>query len=160
MLSLQVRASVPIHIYVVNEDERGESFLLFPLPGQSLTNPLPAGQRHRLPGIVEGYPSSWQVTSAGEREHFLIFATPEPPTPAFARMFAAIPPATPGKRVEHHRLSPEALGVLRGVGGVARVAGRSDPLRMTQEFATPLASGEESVRGVWVRQITLANPAR
>ena len=39
-LSLQVQTSVPMYFYVVNEDERGNSFLLFPLPGQALQNPF------------------------------------------------------------------------------------------------------------------------
>ncbi len=52
-LSLQVQSSIPMYFYVVNEDERGDSFLLFPLPGQALQNPLPPGQRHRLPVCSE-----------------------------------------------------------------------------------------------------------
>jgi hypothetical protein len=66
-LSLQVQTSVPMYFYVVNEDERGNSFLLFPLPGQALQNPLPPGQRHRLPAMQNGELISWQVTSAGPR---------------------------------------------------------------------------------------------
>jgi serine/threonine-protein kinase len=48
-LFAELRASVPTFVYIVNQDERGESHLLFPLPGQSLSNPVPAGQAHRLP---------------------------------------------------------------------------------------------------------------
>jgi hypothetical protein len=40
-LYLQVKTSVAAHVYIVNEDDRGESYLLFPLPNQSLQNPLP-----------------------------------------------------------------------------------------------------------------------
>ena len=49
-LSLEIRVSTPAHVYVVNEDDHGESYLLFPLPGQKVTNPLPAGRPTRLPG--------------------------------------------------------------------------------------------------------------
>ena len=53
-LSLEVRASTPTHVYVVNEDDHGEAYLLFPLPGQKITNPLPAGSPTRLPGDRDG----------------------------------------------------------------------------------------------------------
>ena len=69
-LSLQVELSAPAYVYVINEDESGESYLLFPLPGLALSNPLPAGQRHRLPGMWNGESISWQVTTAGQQEHF------------------------------------------------------------------------------------------
>ncbi len=160
-LSLQLQASKPIYVYIINEDELGESFLLFPLPGQSVTNPLPAGQRHRLPGVQNGEQTSWQVTSPGGREHFLIFASPEPPSPAFERMFATLPRPAAGKPVLYHRLSREAVGALRGVGGLSSTPARTDqPLRLTKEFAAPLTATEEVVRGVWVRQISLENPAK
>ena len=51
-LSLQVTSSVPTYVYVVNEDDHGESFLLFPLPGLHAVNPLPADSRHEIPGRV------------------------------------------------------------------------------------------------------------
>ena len=157
-LSLRVQASVPAHVYVVNEDEQGEAYLLFPLPGQALTNPLPAEQPHRLPGVQEGRPLSWQVTSAGGREHFLIFASPEP-SEAFEQMVATLPPPTPDKPVQAVRLSREAVGVLRGVGGLTSTPVQtSQQLRLTRDFATPLVAGEETVRGVWIRQLTLENP--
>src|SRR4029450_13841624 len=71
-LFLKFQASVPIHMYVVNEDDKGESFLLFPLPGQRQTNPIQASQQVTLPGTAR-----WRVTSAGGREHFLVFASPD-----------------------------------------------------------------------------------
>ncbi len=93
-LSLQVVSSIPTYVFVVNEDDRGDAFLLFPLPGQALSNPLPAGQRHDIPGVLNGERLTWRVTSAGGREHFLIFASPDPPSPAFDRIFAMLPRPT------------------------------------------------------------------
>ena len=49
-MSLRVLSSIPTYLYIVNEDDRGESYLLFPLPGQALSNPLPAGTASRDPG--------------------------------------------------------------------------------------------------------------
>jgi serine/threonine protein kinase len=89
-LSLQIQTSVPAYVYVVDEDEQGESYLLYPLPGGNQANPLAAGQRHVLPGPQNGQQMSWQVTSAGGREHFLIFASPERAA-AFEQLCAALP---------------------------------------------------------------------
>jgi len=159
-LSLHVRASVPAHVYVVNEDEQGEGYLLFPLPGQSVTNPLPAGQVHRLPGTQAGERMSWQVTSAGGREHFIIFANPAPLS-SFEQVFAGLPPPGRDNPVQAVGLSREAVGVLRGVGGVTSAStGAGAATGLSREFTTPLVDGEESVRGVWIRQVTLENPVR
>src|SRR4030095_11205131 len=48
-LALQIEVSQPAHVYIVNEDDSGESYLLFPLPNQNVTNPIPAGHPVRLP---------------------------------------------------------------------------------------------------------------
>jgi hypothetical protein len=159
-LSLQVRASVPTHVYVVNEDDQGEGYLLFPLAGQSLTNPLPAGQMHRLPGAQAGERLSWQVTSAGGREHFIIFANTAPLS-SFEQLFAGLPRAGRDAPVQAVNLSREAVGVLRGVGGVTATSnGAGAATGLAREFSTPLVDGEESVRGVWIRKVTLDNPVR
>jgi serine/threonine protein kinase len=159
-LSLQVQVSVPAYVYVINEDEQGESYLLFPLPGQTLANPLPPGQRHRLPGLQNGEEMHWQVTTAGGKEHFLFFASPER-SAAFERMFATLPHPTLNKPILSARLSNETKSVLRGVGGLTSTPVRLDQqLRLTPEFATPLSASEETARGVWIRQLTLENPPR
>ena len=160
-LSMQLSSSVSIHVYIVNEDDHGESYLLFPLDGQSVTNPLPGGRQHRLPGAHDGERTSWQVTSPGGREHFLIFASPAPLSQAFEQTFATLARPAVDRPVLYQRLSREALSVLRGVGGLSPSPGRGgEPLHLTQEFSAPLTGGEESARGVWVRQITLANPIK
>ena len=154
-LALQIQVSKPTHIYVVNEDDKGESYLLFPLPNQSVANPIPAGRTVRLPAAGANAPLYWKVTSAGGREHFLIFAMPEP-LPAFDRMFASLPRPQLDAPVLASPLPADAVGVLRGVGGLsapARTGGR-----LTDQFATPLSQTAESADGVWVRQITLENP--
>jgi serine/threonine protein kinase len=157
-LFLELRSSVATHVYVVNEDDQGESYLLFPLPGQDASNPLAPGQRHRLPGSGEGQ-RYWQVTSAGGHEHFLIFASPDAPSPAFKHLFAALPHPAEGTPVVGSRLSADALAVLRGVGGlVSSPPSPGPPRRLTREFGAPLGEAEEAARGVWVRQITLENP--
>jgi eukaryotic-like serine/threonine-protein kinase len=159
-LSLQVQTSIPMYLYVVNEDERGESYLLFPLPGHALQNPLPPGQRHRLPNMQDGELMSWRVTSAGRREHFLIVASPERST-SFDELFATLPQPTRGHPPQNAKLSTEAIGVLRSVGGLVPSPAKVDrQLRLMPEFSTALSEGEESASGVWIRHATFMNPEK
>jgi serine/threonine protein kinase len=155
-LALQIQVSKPTHIYVVNEDDRGESYLLFPLPDQTVANPIPAGRIVRLPASEAATQLYWKVTSAGGREHFLIFATPEP-LPAFDRMFASLPRPQLNAPVLASPLSPDAVGLLRGVGGLS-ASPRAGRGTLTEQFTTPLPETAESANGLWVRQITLDNP--
>lgn len=153
-LFLLVHATKPVHVYIVNQDDRGESYLLFPLPGQKLSNPLPAGETHRLPGNVD-----WEVTSAGGREHFLIMASPEP-LDALEKVFASLPRAEAGRPVASAvTLSREVVGQLRGIGGLAP-RGTSGPAAGLLKSAVTLGTDAESVTGPWIRQFTLENPAR
>jgi serine/threonine protein kinase len=157
-LALSLTASRDVFVYVVNEDNAGETLLLFPLPGQSLTNPLPAG-RHRLPGIVEGVDTDWQVTTASGDEHFLLFVSPTR-LEQMEKTLAALPPPTRGRRVAPPRLSDEALGQLRGVGGLvpARPSSLTTKGRLS-EIAEQLGRQPERTDGVWVRRLTFENPA-
>lgn len=160
-LYFRIATSTPAHVYVINEDDHGESYLLYPLPGQSTDQPLPAGTPHELPGIREGEQLHWQVTSAGGREHFLIFANPDRLT-AFEQLFAALPPASADQQVASTQLTRDAVGLLRGVGGLTSKppSGADASIGLAAQFTTPLADGAETTRGLWVRQVTLENPAQ
>ena len=159
-LSLQVTSSVPTYVYIVNEDDRGASFLLFPLPGLESANPLTPGTRHEIPGAANGTRLFWEVSSAGGREHFLIFASPQPLSPAFQRVFDGLPRARAGAPVLAEPMSGEMASVLRGVGGLVKGPTVSAGPGLRAEFGSPLPTGEETARGVWVRQLTLDNPGR
>jgi eukaryotic-like serine/threonine-protein kinase len=157
-LSLRLRSSVPIYVYVINEDDTGEAYLLFPLPGQAIRNPLPAGDFIRLPGTQNGERISWQVTTSGRREHFIIAASPEPSS-MLESLVDHIPVSAVGRPVRSHRLPGPAASLLRSVGGlVATPASADRRLRDDPTFATPLTDGEETVQGVWIRRLTLDNP--
>lgn len=158
-LSLRVTVSRPVYAYVVNEDDRGASYLLFPLPGQQLRNPLAADVRHEMPGVVDGEHLRWKVNSAGGLEHFVIVVSPEPPAPRLARLFASLPQPALGAPLLSHQLSPDETVSLRGVGGL--VARQLDPRRrLSEEFTNPLAEREEMASGVWARHFTLENPEK
>jgi hypothetical protein len=157
-LSLQVQASIPLYFYIVNEDEFGDSFLLFPLPSQGLQNPLQPGQRQRLPSTPDGELISWQVTSTGQREHFLLVASPEPST-EFDEVFTQLPKPVFGRVLQNARLSSDAILRLRSVGGLTSSPVQTDQqLRLMPAFSTPLTDNEETVQGVWIRHASFMNP--
>jgi eukaryotic-like serine/threonine-protein kinase len=159
-LFVEVRTSVPAYVYIVNEDERGASYLLFPMPGLDATNPLPAGKTNRLPGIRQNEEVYWQVDRAGGREHFLIFASPER-LAAVEGSLASLPHPEVGKPIQSLPLPKEAITTLRSVGGLATAAPNPETQsagRLTQQYRTPLENGEATASGLWVRQLTLENP--
>jgi hypothetical protein len=159
-LFLTVHASRPTYVYVINQDERGESYLVFPVPGQTLTNPLPAGETHRLPGTGNGKEVAWQVTSAGGREHYLIFASPHQ-LEDFERSVAALPRPQLDKPVVSVQLSEQMMNKLRGVGGLATTgAAPAGTSSVVFPFATPLLEGAETARGLWAREIVFDNPGK
>ena len=157
-LFAQLRVSAPTYVYIVNEDDRGESFLLFPLPGQAADNPIAAGGPTRVPGM-RGGDVSWEITSAGGREHFLIFASPER-LQAFEELFAALPRPSFDRPAVGAKLTDTTVSKLRGVGGLAAAPAPQTSARLTNIFTSPLGDREETARGLWVRQLTVENPAR
>jgi hypothetical protein len=156
---VKLRVSVPAYVYIVNEDDKDESYLLFPLPGQSIANPVPAGVTNRIPGTGGSGDYNWQITSAGGREHFLIFASPER-LPAFEKIFSSLPRPEFGRAVRPPRLGADALSRLRSVGGLIAAPSRANTssLPLAQLYLTPLGETEETARGLWVRQLTVENP--
>jgi hypothetical protein len=62
-------------VYVVNWDDAGRAYLLFPMRESTLRNPLPGGRTHRLPGPVNGEPFAWEVSSGSDSEHFAVIAS-------------------------------------------------------------------------------------
>jgi hypothetical protein len=158
-LSLRVAASESLYVYVINEDERGDAYLLFPLPASAPTNPLPPGMTHVLPGTRQGRRLYWQVTSTGGREHLVVMASPQRLT-EFETDLIGLERARPGRQVEYARLSDAAKARLRGIGGVA---GDLPPASsaMTQrlfELARPLPERAERAQNIWLRRIDFENP--
>ena len=160
-LSLEFHASRPMWVYVLNEDERGESYLLFPQPLFDVANPIQPDSTAVLPGPIGGRENTWTVTSRGGREHFLVVASPEP-VPDIETELRKLPAARPGRPVQYAVVEPGAVDRLRGVGGVTPVPASERPHRRAGAFERfqALAGRETVSRGVWVRQITLENPDR
>jgi hypothetical protein len=153
-LSFRLETSVPTYLYIVNEPDQGKAFLLFPLPGQALRNPLPPRAQVRVPEGVD-----WQVTSAGGREHFVVFVSTQS-VDAFEQAFAKLPSPRVGEPLTSAALPEGALERLRGVGGLIPARDvPSDVPRFSTLFSTPLTGQRETARGLWIRSLTLDNPA-
>ncbi len=157
-LSLQFHATKPAWVYVLDEDERGESYLLFPQPMFDQSNPIPADSPVALPGKIGGKETGWTVTSRGGREHFLVVASPAP-VPELEAELGKLPSPTPGHPIQYAPVGSSTMEHLRGVGGVSVVDGPVTPSRAgALERFKALAARETGVRGIWVRQMTLENP--
>lgn len=158
-LALEVDAREPVHLYVLSEDETGAVFVLFPLASRGTRNPIAAGTPQRLPGSQGAEALTWQVTSAGGRETFLVLASRSPLAPV-ADVAATIPEAGTDAAVAYRTLPATALARLRGVGGVVA----APPLRAATRtgilpaLARDLAVSPEG-RAIWMRLVVLENPA-
>jgi tRNA A-37 threonylcarbamoyl transferase component Bud32 len=156
-LGLEVETSGPAHVYVLDEDQRGQVFALFPLRSRGAANPVGAGVRHRLPGTEDGRPLEWQVTSAGGRETILILVSAKP-LDTIEQAVAGLAEPAPGAPVTYPSLDREALARLRGVGGIRR----GEPLQKAEgkSILAALAGGlsRRPDGSLWMRMIELENP--
>ena len=75
LLGARLALARPAFVYIFNEDDGGQVSVLFPLRGLDLQNPLPA-QSLELPGLRNGQPYRWRVSSASASEEFLVVIAP------------------------------------------------------------------------------------
>jgi hypothetical protein len=155
-LTLEFEASRSVHVYVIDEDEMGNAFALFPLPDLDLRNPLPGGTTHTLPGSRAGKSLSWVVDSPGGTEHLMVLASPERLLEFEAEMNAlARPRGAMGVQIpDSAKLRLRSIGVL---GERAEPTPGADAQRLF-ELAQRLAGTSEVVQGPWLRRIDLENP--
>ena len=159
-LSLEFRTPRREWVYVLNADDRGETFLLFPQPSFDVANPIAAESLQVLPGPIGGRENAWTVTSRGGHERFLVVASPAP-VPEMEAELRRLPPVRPGRPIQYARISAQALELMRGVGGVAPLPADSQRGRSGAfERLAALADRDGGARGLWVRQVTLENPLR
>jgi serine/threonine protein kinase len=148
LLSLELDTEEQAFLYVLNEDDAGELFVLFPLAGLPQENPLAPGRAHRLPAADQ----DWQVTSAGGTETFLVVASRERLT-ALEADLEALQAAAEGRPV---RAAGEAE-VLRGVGGLVP---STQPRGRLAALALDLLRRQEEAPGsLWVRRFEVRNPS-
>lgn len=159
-LALEVEASESLFVYVLNEDARGQSFLLFPLRGFEPENPLPPELPHQLPGSREGRRFYWQVTSVGEEERLILLASRRRLV-GFEADALSIDRAREGREVAYPRVSDRAWEELRGLGGLVgerTTTGGGAHLDFFAEAAA-LGGGWQESEGVFVRKLELSNPS-
>lgn len=142
----------PLYVYVLDEDERGETYTLFPVAGTDLANPLPAGVPLRLPGQRAGEPFDWVVTSAGGREHVLVVASRRR-LAVLEDLVAATTPAESGREVRYAQVPDEAMATLRGIGGLAPAPAGGAPESRLGALAAGLAARKGA--DLWVRHLVL-----
>ncbi len=152
-LHLEFAGSEPLHVYVLDEDARGETFALFPVPGGDLANPVPAGE-HRLPGAFAGQAFDWVVTSSGGREEVLVVASRRPVAALESRV-AALAPASTSRQIAYAPVGDETIAALRGIGGLAPAPVAVGESRLARLARDLIARGEPDV---WVRRLSLTNP--
>jgi hypothetical protein len=166
---LKFKGSTSLYVYVLNEDEIGNAYVLFPMRASELSNPLPPHRDHLLPGrekVLAGAPTNqiyWKSDSAGGREHFLIIASPMQLADLERDLFDLDEPlpdgvAAPGPP----KISQASVGTLRGFGRKT-VAPRPETIKLSgplhiYELYEELSARAESASGVWARQIVLENP--
>ncbi len=160
-LFMEYRGSGPAHVYVLNEDQAGDLFLLFPLPGQDLRNPLAGERWHRLPGARDGVPQDWQVTGGNGREAFLVVASRRR-LGWLAERLADLPAASPDRVLERVPLPEGGPSGERGIGGVlpAGADGEVAAGSRLAALARELARRTDDAGGLWTREYVIFNAGR
>ncbi len=153
-LSLQLGRTA--HVYVLNEDRRGDVYVLFPLAQSDLRNPLPADRPQRLPGTWQGRALTWQVTAGRGEERFLVVAAREPVAWLEAQLASFASPRR-DRAVEARPAAGAPPIPERGVGAVAESApADAAPAATLAALVARLAMMED----VWYSEMTLYNGGR
>ena len=153
-LSLELRSSRAVYVYVLNEDDQGEVYALFPVRGTSLSNPLAAGRAYRLPGEKDGEPFQWQVSSAGGHERFLVIVSATALEPLERQIAAVATEADEQAPLAYSPVPDELVATMRGVGRL--VPAEPSPSREGKLGA--LARSLTGQGHVWVRSFEMLNP--
>ncbi len=154
-LAMRIEASSEVHVYVLNADDTGKAFRLYPLPENGLTNPLSPSTPHRLPDATR----NWVVTSEGGREHFMVMVSPTRDEAADA-VFRAIAPVT--SNAPRQPISRSSIGRLRSVGGLSTTPETiaTKPSFVWFDDARELTGQQETTSGAWVRQLIVTGSTR
>ena len=122
---VEIEPSRKAWVWVLNQDERGDPVVVFPMQGLDRRNPLPAGRRHRLPGTIRGEAWSWKVAPTGGAETFLVVASTTP-LPGFERRIDALrqagqPAPVPGD--PSGSSSRGVVGIVRDTATLGKTGG-------------------------------------
>ena len=148
-LFLEARGTANMHVYVLNSDELGNGYVLFPLPAEALQNPLQGEKLHRLPDARR----EWTVTSAGGTETILVVASAKALTQV-ERELESIPHAGDGVPLELG--GTDLIDTLRGVGGLTPAPENAAGAVSRVTDTLSIRSGRRGETWIW--ELRLANP--
>jgi serine/threonine-protein kinase len=151
-LFLEIEGNREMYVYILNSDQLGKQYVLFPLPDLELKNPLAPEQVHRLPGASGHDDHYWGVSSAGGEETFLVIASRKP-LDQLERRLESVPRAMAGTAFE---LDSDAIQNLRGIGGLVSEP-RSNEQPLSGLYSDLTREGAQS-KGIRVWQTRLNNP--
>ncbi|HTM01332.1 MAG TPA: serine/threonine-protein kinase [Candidatus Omnitrophota bacterium] len=155
-LFLEVSSEQPMHTYVLDEDEAGDVYGLFPIPGLEASNPLSSRVRHLLPGAAGDSLAYWTVTSFGGRERIVVIGS-RSPRHDVEEMIARVPSAVPGRPIR--LVSIEARENVRGIGGIEKQRAFATTHRKLDEMLRALEARRQDSGDVWIWRVELRNPA-
>jgi serine/threonine protein kinase len=164
VLRIELHSLEEIFVYVINQDDRGNTFLLFPSSQWQISNPLRADTVNLLPGetLSGRMAAGWEVNSVGVYENFLLVAS-RYRLDEFENQLAEIPEAgnsTPGSLAQ--TLGPtQMVGLSRGVGGVSFVEDSESPsgtnLLTLARLVSIQAEATSHNDDVWVGWVSFRN---
>jgi len=155
-LSMLLRGTDSMYVYVLNEDQEGHIYVLFPIPGLEPGNPLPGKIEHELPGRMGENPVYWKVTNAGGKESIVTVAS-RGPLADWERLIRKFPVATRGRPVVPNQVRPEDL--LRGMGGLSvEPPQRGAARRFLADAIRSLEEAGRQTGDIWIWTTELENP--
>jgi hypothetical protein len=137
---LRLRSARAVHLYAINEDDRGALARLFPVEGVTPTNPLAPGREWRIPERVGAQDFDWRIGTGGAREYVLLVATVDA-SPAF---LAAI-----------DRIAPPPLPTTDSVRGIDGYAARVAEPGMQLAHWRDALQRDYDASVVWTRLVRL-----
>jgi hypothetical protein len=158
-LSMVLLGNDRMHVYILNQDAKGNVYVLFPIPGLTPSNPLESGIRYRLPGQIGDSLVFWSVTSSGGRESVVGIASREP-LEELESVTKRLPRATRGRPVQYGAVDLDALKGLRGIGRLDTEATvRQDAFDQLNRAMDALKKRARNQGDVSIWTATLDNPA-
>jgi hypothetical protein len=158
-LSMLLRGSDSMYVYVLNEDRSGNVYVLFPIPGLRPDNPLAPSVQHRLPGQLGDSLVYWNVTNAGGRESIITVAS-RTPLEQWENLLLAFPRASRESRATPNQVSPKLVRTLRGLGGLS-VEGRNSTDSSRRSLGDAIRALEErriQTGDIWIWTAEFENP--
>ncbi|MFN0205575.1 MAG: serine/threonine-protein kinase [Planctomycetota bacterium] len=158
---LDVTVDRDVSFYVFNESRSGELFLLFPIPGIDMKNPVAAGT-HRIPGSRDGKAKYWTVTSDGGGEERIFAVATRRPIAEIDKLVKRSRAASESTEMMYPKVAGTAReALMRGIGGLGE-DDDSEPVYTNRrgrlhQLSDELDRGAAESKTVWKRLIILKN---